>query len=132
MSDSLILFSAAIVGGLNNARGCMLGGFLLGLIEAMVGLWQAELREISVFLLIILVLVLKPEGLLGRRLDQRFGQSWLQPAAGLALDGGHEDMFELRVERHHRQLAVAGENLRHDGAREFDAHGGGQLVDVLG
>lgn len=64
---ALKAFSAAIVGGLNNARGCMLGGFLLGLIEALVGLWQAELREISIFMLIILVLVLKPEGLLGRR-----------------------------------------------------------------
>ena len=59
------------MGGLNNARGCMLGGFLLGLIEALVGLWQAELREISIFLLIILVLVLKPEGLLGRRLVEK-------------------------------------------------------------
>jgi branched-chain amino acid transport system permease protein len=68
---ALKAFSAAIVGGLNNARGCMLGGFLLGLIEAMVGLWQAELREISIFLLIILVLVLKPEGLLGRRLVEK-------------------------------------------------------------
>jgi branched-chain amino acid transport system permease protein len=64
---ALKAFSAAIVGGLNNARGCMLGGFLLGLIEALVGLWQAELREISIFMLIIVVLVLKPEGLLGRR-----------------------------------------------------------------
>lgn len=68
---ALKAFSAAIVGGLNNARGCMLGGFLLGLIEALVGLWQAELREISIFLLIILVLVLKPEGLLGRRLVEK-------------------------------------------------------------
>jgi branched-chain amino acid transport system permease protein len=33
----------------------------------MVGLWHAELREIAIFLLIIIVLVVKPEGLLGRR-----------------------------------------------------------------
>ncbi len=64
---ALKAFSAAIVGGLNNPRGCMLGGFLLGIIEALVGLWHAELREISIFVLIILVLVLKPEGLLGQR-----------------------------------------------------------------
>jgi branched-chain amino acid transport system permease protein len=37
----------------------------------MVGLWQAELREISIFLLIIFVLVLKPEGLLGQRLVEK-------------------------------------------------------------
>jgi len=55
------------VGGLNNPRGCMLGGFLLGLMEALVGLWHAELREISIFVVIILVLVLKPQGLLGQR-----------------------------------------------------------------
>lgn len=67
LTIALKAFSAAIVGGLNNARGCMLGGFLLGLIEALVGLWHAELREISIFMLIILVLVLKPEGLLGTR-----------------------------------------------------------------
>ena len=64
---ALKAFSAAIVGGLNSPRGCMLGGFALGIIEALVGLWHAELREISVFLLIIVVLVFKPEGLLGRR-----------------------------------------------------------------
>jgi branched-chain amino acid transport system permease protein len=68
---ALKAFSAAIVGGLSNARGCMLGGFLLGLIEAMVGLWHAELREISIFVLIIVVLVLKPEGLLGQRISEK-------------------------------------------------------------
>lgn len=68
---ALKAFSAAIVGGLSNARGCMLGGFLLGLIESMVGLWHAELREISIFLLIIVVLVLKPEGLLGQRVSEK-------------------------------------------------------------
>jgi branched-chain amino acid transport system permease protein len=68
---ALKAFSAAIVGGLDNARGCMLGGFLLGLIEALMGLWHAELREITIFLLIILVLVLKPEGLLGRRYAEK-------------------------------------------------------------
>ena len=67
LTIALKAFSAAIVGGLNNPRGCMLGGFLLGLLEALVGLWQAELREISIFLLIIVVLALKPEGLLGQR-----------------------------------------------------------------
>ncbi len=67
LTIALKAFSAAIVGGLNNPRGCMLGGFLLGLLEALVGLWQAELREISIFVLIIVVLVLKPEGLLGQR-----------------------------------------------------------------
>ncbi len=68
---ALKAFSAAIVGGLDNARGCMLGGFLLGIIESLMGLWHAELRDISIFLLIILVLALKPEGLLGQKIAEK-------------------------------------------------------------
>ncbi|MGL4290699.1 MAG: branched-chain amino acid ABC transporter permease [Phreatobacter sp.] len=64
---ALKAFSAAIVGGLTNPRGCVLGGFLLGVVEAMVGLWRAELREIAIFGLIILVLVFRPSGLMGAR-----------------------------------------------------------------
>ena len=71
LSIALKAFSAAIVGGLANPRGCIAGGFLLGCVEALVGLWHAELREITVFLLIILVLVVKPEGLFGRTLAEK-------------------------------------------------------------
>ncbi|RYF43969.1 MAG: branched-chain amino acid ABC transporter permease [Comamonadaceae bacterium] len=67
LAISLKAFSAAIVGGLTSPRGCIAGGFLLGCIEALVGLWRAEMREITIFLLIILVLVIKPEGLFGRK-----------------------------------------------------------------
>ncbi|MCA0401956.1 MAG: branched-chain amino acid ABC transporter permease [Proteobacteria bacterium] len=64
---ALKAFSAAIVGGLTNPRGCMAGGFLLGIIEALVGLWRAEFREIAIFLLIIIVLVIRPAGLFGTK-----------------------------------------------------------------
>ena len=67
LAIALKAFSAAIVGGLTNLRGCIAGGFLLGLIEAGIGLWRAELREITVFVLIIAVLVIKPEGLFGQK-----------------------------------------------------------------
>ena len=43
----------------------------LGLIEALVGLWQAELREISIFVLIIVVLVVRPQGLLGQKIVEK-------------------------------------------------------------
>ena len=39
----------------------------VGLIEALVGLWRAEMREIAIFLLIILVLVFRPAGLFGTK-----------------------------------------------------------------
>lgn len=67
LAIALKAFSSAIVGGLTSPRGCIAGGFLLGCTEALVGLWRAEMREITVFALIILVLVLKPEGLFGQK-----------------------------------------------------------------
>lgn len=67
LAIALKAFSSAIVGGLTHPRGCIAGGFLLGVIEALVGLWRAELREITIFLLIIVVLVIKPEGLFGQK-----------------------------------------------------------------
>lgn len=65
-SIALMAFSAAILGGLENPRGCILGGFLIGILEFMVGLWYSNLREIAVFSLIIVILYFKPAGLLGR------------------------------------------------------------------
>ncbi len=63
---ALKAFAAAIVGGLDSPRGCIFGGFCLGIVESGVSLWEAQWREIIVFGLIILVLSLKPSGLFGR------------------------------------------------------------------
>ena len=71
MSLALKAFSSAILGGLTSPRGCMIGGFILGIIEALVGLWQAEMREISIFLLIIVVLVVRPQGLMGQKIVEK-------------------------------------------------------------
>jgi len=65
LSIALKGFSGAIIGGLSNPRGCVLGGFALGVLESLVNLWQAQWREIVVFLLVILVLAFRPSGLLG-------------------------------------------------------------------
>ncbi|SHI28853.1 branched-chain amino acid ABC transporter permease [Pollutimonas bauzanensis] len=63
---ALKAFSAAILGGLDNPRGCIFGGFLIGLLESLIGLWYSNLREIAVFALIIVVLYFRPAGLLGK------------------------------------------------------------------
>lgn len=60
-------FSGAMIGGLNNPRGCVIGGFALGVIESLVNLWQAQWREVAIFALVILVLALRPTGLFGSR-----------------------------------------------------------------
>ena len=67
LSIALKGFSGAIIGGLSNPRGCVLGGFALGILEALVNLWQAQWREVVVFLIVILVLAFRPYGLLGQK-----------------------------------------------------------------
>ena len=64
-------FSAAMIGGLNNARGCVIGGFILGVLESFVNLWSAQWREVAVFVLVILVLAFKPNGLFGRGMVEK-------------------------------------------------------------
>lgn len=64
-------FSAAMVGGLSNARGCVVGGFLLGVLESFVNLWSAQWREVAIFALVILVLAFRPNGLFGTKLVEK-------------------------------------------------------------
>jgi branched-chain amino acid transport system permease protein len=64
-------FSAAMVGGLNNARGCVMGGFILGVFESFVNLWSAQWREVAIFALVILVLAMRPNGLFGSKLADK-------------------------------------------------------------
>jgi branched-chain amino acid transport system permease protein len=60
-------FSAAILGGLDNARGCVFGGFLLGVLESFINLWSAQWREVAIFALVIVVLAVRPNGLFGTK-----------------------------------------------------------------
>jgi branched-chain amino acid transport system permease protein len=64
-------FSGAMIGGLNNPRGCVIGGFALGVLESMVNLWQAQWRDVAIFVLVIAVLAFKPTGLFGGKLVEK-------------------------------------------------------------
>ena len=60
-------FTAAVLGGIGSLPGAMLGGLLIGLVEAFyAGYFSAEYKDVAVFGILILVLVLRPSGLLGR------------------------------------------------------------------
>jgi branched-chain amino acid transport system permease protein len=61
-------FSAAMVGGLGSPRGCVAGGFILGVLESLVNLWSAQWREVAIFALVILVLAFRPTGLFGSKM----------------------------------------------------------------
>lgn len=64
-------FSAAIVGGLTNPRGCVIGGVALGIFESIVNLWQAQWRDVMVFLLVIVILAVRPSGLFGSNVEEK-------------------------------------------------------------
>ncbi len=60
-------FTAAVLGGIGNVPGAMLGGVIIGLIEAMGGQFIAtEWTDVIIFSILVLVLVFRPAGLLGR------------------------------------------------------------------
>jgi branched-chain amino acid transport system permease protein len=72
-------FTAAVLGGIGNLPGAVLGGYTLGLLEALgpslvlAGLgipaaWQ--IKDVLAFLVLILILIFRPSGLLGERLPQ--------------------------------------------------------------
>ena len=60
-------FTAAVLGGIGNVPGAMVGGVLIGLIEAMGGQFIATAwTDVIIFSILVLVLVFKPVGLFGR------------------------------------------------------------------
>jgi len=60
-------FAAAILGGMGSSFGAVLGGLLLGVIEALgAGYVSSAYKDAIAFILLLLVLVLRPQGLLGR------------------------------------------------------------------
>ncbi|HYK98814.1 MAG TPA: branched-chain amino acid ABC transporter permease [Candidatus Acidoferrales bacterium] len=63
---ALKAFAAAVVGGLTSLPGAVVGGLLLGVVDSVVGFEVPELRNTIAFALIVLVLVVRPGGLLGK------------------------------------------------------------------
>ena len=73
-------FTAAVLGGIGNIRGAMIGGILLGIIEALGagylgelthGVFGSNYQDVFAFMVLILVLVFRPAGLLGERVAHR-------------------------------------------------------------
>jgi branched-chain amino acid transport system permease protein len=67
-------FTAAVLGGIGNIPGAMLGGMMLGLLEAFAasylsimtdGAFGAEYKDVVAFLVLIVILIFRPRGLLG-------------------------------------------------------------------
>lgn len=64
----LVAFVAAIVGGFNQIRGAIVGGLLVGVVDNLSAAYiSASYRQAFPMILLVLIILLKPEGLLGRR-----------------------------------------------------------------
>jgi branched-chain amino acid transport system permease protein len=60
-------FTAAVLGGIGSLPGAMLGGLLIGLIEVFwAGYFSSEYKDVAAFSILVLVLIFRPTGLLGK------------------------------------------------------------------
>jgi branched-chain amino acid transport system permease protein len=65
-------FTAAVIGGIGNLRGAVLGAIVLGLLESFGTAWLgSEWRDVFAFAFLILFLTIRPTGLLGERVTER-------------------------------------------------------------
>lgn len=64
----LIAFTIVVLGGMGSFVGALIGGLIIGVVEALGGLFLGEsLGQIGIFLIFILVLIFRPTGLFGAR-----------------------------------------------------------------
>jgi len=65
-------FTAAVLGGIGNIPGAMLGGLCLGIVESFgAGYISSEYKDVFSFGILVLILILKPSGLLGEELKEK-------------------------------------------------------------
>jgi len=65
-------FTAAVFGGIGSIPGALIGGILLGIIEIFAKAYiSTELSDAIVFAVLIIVLVVRPTGLLGKKMNEK-------------------------------------------------------------
>lgn len=70
-TPALKAFSAAVLGGIGNLRGAVIGGILLGVVEAFsIAFFNAAYIDVVAFAVLVLVLMVRPTGILGERLGR--------------------------------------------------------------
>ena len=72
MTPGLKAFIAAVFGGIGNIPGAMIGGLFIGIAETLVTAYGSSLyKDAIVYIILILVLILKPDGLLGKNVKEK-------------------------------------------------------------
>ena len=72
MMPGMKAFVAAVLGGIGIIPGAMLGGIIMGVVEAMVsGFFSSTFRDAAAFGILILILLYKPSGILGKNIREK-------------------------------------------------------------
>ena len=72
MVPGIKAFVAAVLGGIGIIPGAMLGGIILGVVEAMVsGFFSSTFRDAAAFAILILILLYNPAGILGKNVREK-------------------------------------------------------------
>lgn len=72
MTPGLKAFIAAVFGGIGNIPGAMIGGLFIGIAETLITAYGSSLyKDAIVYVILILVLILKPDGLLGKNVKEK-------------------------------------------------------------
>jgi branched-chain amino acid transport system permease protein len=60
-------FPAAVLGGFGSVPGAIVGGLIIGVVEALAGFYWQSIKDVAAYVVVLLVLLVKPSGLFGER-----------------------------------------------------------------
>jgi branched-chain amino acid transport system permease protein len=62
----IVVFAVVVIGGMGSILGAIVTGLALGVIEGLTRVWYPEASEVVVFVVMVIVLLLRPAGLFGK------------------------------------------------------------------
>jgi len=71
-SGTIVAFNASVIGGIGSMNGALLGGLILGMLHSLVGVYiSTAYRDVITFAILIIVLLVRPKGILGRYVEEK-------------------------------------------------------------
>ncbi len=86
----IVVFAVVVVGGMGSILGSIVTGYLLGIVEGMTRVYYPEASSIVIFVIMVVVLMLRPAGLFGREKDSAANAS---PPIGATQATGMDDKW---------------------------------------